>query len=123
MPKVIFDSSFLMAVVERPTTWFEDITDELGRFEPVLLDCVASELKRLAEGEGKKARYASLALEIGAKFDSLACGGASVDDELVSAALAQRAVVATADREIGGTLRASRIRVMGLSRGRVRELR
>ncbi|MDG6962113.1 MAG: hypothetical protein JRN71_06690 [Nitrososphaerota archaeon] len=41
--KVIFDSSFLMAVVERPTTWFEDIVDNIGKFQPVLLDCVRDE--------------------------------------------------------------------------------
>ena len=62
--KVIFDSSFLMAVVERPTTWFEDMVDGIGKFEPVLLDCVRQELDKLAAGQGRRARTARASLDL-----------------------------------------------------------
>ncbi len=119
MGKVIFDSSFLMAVVERPTTWFEDMTQELGRFQPVVLDCVLDEMKRLASGEGKKAKSARVALELAEGFRREPCGGSSPDDEIVSAALAEAAVVATTDKELSRTLKARHVKVVGLSLGRV----
>ncbi len=117
--KVIFDSSFLMAVVERPTTWFEDITEQLGKPEPVVLDCVLVEMKRLASGEGKKARFARVALKLGEGFRREPCGGANPDDEIVSAALSEHAAVATTDRELTRNLKARHVKVVGLRSGRV----
>jgi rRNA-processing protein FCF1 len=119
LQKVIFDSSFLMAVVESPTTWYEDITDSMGKFQPVLLTCVKSELERLAGGEGKRARTARLALELASEFESRDCGSAKVDDEIVSAASTMGAFVATADSELGESVRAAHRKVISLSRGRV----
>jgi len=49
--KVVFDSSFLMAVVETPTTWYEDIVEKVGKFEPVILDCAKAELYIHGHGE------------------------------------------------------------------------
>ena len=119
MGKVIFDSSFLMAVVERPTTWFEDIVDLAGKFEPVLLDCVRAELEKLAEGQEKKSRVARVSLELASKFKGGACGNGSADDEIVSAALSTKAVVATVDGDLIRSLKAVRVRVVSLSSGRV----
>ena len=116
---VIFDSSFLMAVAETPTTWFEDIVDAIGRFQPVLLDCVQSELERLARDRGKKSRYARLGLDLALDFKLLRCGEASVDDEVISAALAEGALVATTDSTLAHTARAAHLRVVSLRRGRV----
>ena len=42
--KVLFDSSFLIAVMEHPTTWREDIIEKLGSFEPVVIAPVYDEL-------------------------------------------------------------------------------
>jgi len=119
VPKVIFDSSFLMAVVEKPTTWFEDITESLGKFEPVLLDCVSNELGEMAEGEGRKARLSRVALELSEGFTQRKCGGGSPDDEMVSAALELKAAVATADAALAGTLRKLHVKVIELRSGRV----
>jgi rRNA-processing protein FCF1 len=119
LTKVIFDSSFLMAVVERPTTWFEDITEKIGRFEPVSLECVLAELRGLASGDGRKGGTARVALELAEEFSRVPCGGARTDEEIVSAALTMDAVVATADRDLARSLGIRKVRVVGLRSGRV----
>lgn len=119
MQKVFFDSSFLMAVVEHPTTWFEDIIDAVGKFDPVLLECVEAELKSLAEGQGDRARWARVALEMAGRFSRQPCGGADTDSELVSAGSSSDGLVATVDKELADSLRGSHVRVVSLSRGRV----
>ncbi len=117
--KVIFDSSFLMAVAEHPTTWSEDISGELGKFEPVVLECVVDEMRRLANGEGRKARYARVALELAGGFGREPCGGAGPDDEIVSAAQGPGKAVATIDSNLLETLVALGVRVVTLRKGRV----
>ncbi len=119
LQKVIFDSSFLMAVVERPTTWYEDIVDALGKFEPVLLDCVRGELDKMAAAQEKRGRAARASLELASRFTRAPCGRSKVDDEIVSAALSTKALVATADSELGRSLEAVHIRVIRLKAGRV----
>ena len=119
MQKVIFDSSFLISVVERPTTWFEDIVDGIGRFQPILLDCVRVELEGLASGQGRRARSARAALELAAKFAVAGCGGASVDAEIESSALTTGALVATTDSELSRSLRGVHVKVVTLRSGRV----
>ncbi|HYA55429.1 MAG TPA: hypothetical protein VED22_01395 [Nitrososphaerales archaeon] len=116
---MIFDSSFLMAVAEVPTTWFEDMVDGIGRFEPVLLDCVSQELRRLASGKGARSRTASVALDLSAGFHRVACGSARVDDEIISAASTEGALVATTDAELARAARAVHLRVISLRKGRV----
>jgi rRNA-processing protein FCF1 len=118
--QVIFDSSFLMAVAETPTTWFEDIVEGVGMFQPVLLDCVKDELTRLASREGRKSRAARVALELASGFARLPCGGAKVDDEVISAALSRGAAVATADGGVAGACQAAHVSVVSLRSGRVR---
>jgi rRNA-processing protein FCF1 len=119
LKQVIFDSSFLMAVVERPTTWFEDMVDDIGKFQPVLPNCVETELEKMASGQGKKARTARVSLDLAAKFARTHCGGARVDDEIVSAALSSGAVVATVDADLTRMLKAARVKVVSLRSGRV----
>ncbi|MDG6985771.1 MAG: hypothetical protein JRM73_03390 [Nitrososphaerota archaeon] len=119
MRKVIFDSSFLIAVVEKPTTWFEDMVEGIGTFQPVMLNCVKEELEKLASGQGRRSRSARVALELAAKFARERCGGGSVDDEIASAALSSGALVATIDEELARSLRRAHGRVATLKRGRV----
>ena len=119
MQKVIFDSSFLIAVVEKPTTWFEDMVDGIGRFEPVLLSCVKEELERLASGGGRKARSARVALEMASGFVGGSCGEASVDDEIISFALTESAVVATTDAGLLSSLGAAHVKAVTLRKWRV----
>jgi rRNA-processing protein FCF1 len=119
LPEVIFDSSFLIAVAEEPTTWFEDLTNSLGKFQPTILDCVAAELERLASRQGKRARSARVALEMAKEFQRARCGSAGVDDEIVSAALDRKAVVATTDGNLAKTLRRLHVQTVALSSRRV----
>jgi rRNA-processing protein FCF1 len=119
LTKVIFDSSFLMAVAERPTTWLEDITEVIGGFEPVALQCVLAELRRLALGNGRKSRAARVALELAEEFSRVPCGGARTDEEIMSAALTMNATVATADRDLARSLGSRKVRVVRLRSGRV----
>ena len=120
MQKIIFDSSFLMAVVETPTTWFEDMIEIVGGFRPILLECVKFELESLASEGGSRARTAKVALELSSKFSLERCGGARVDDEIVSAAKTAGAVVATVDSELLGSLKAAHVGAITLGAGRVR---
>ena len=116
---MIFDSSFLMAVVESPTTWFEDIVDGIGRFQPVLPECVEAELGELASGQSKRARMARVSLDLAAKFSRVPCGGARVDDEIVSAALSRGAMVATVDGDLLRSLEGAHVKAVTLKGGRV----
>jgi len=116
---VIFDSSFLMAVSRTPTTWFEDIIDRIGKFDPVILACVKEELERLGSSPGSRSRLARVALELGATFQTAPCGRARVDDEIASAAQRMNAWVATTDGRLSSTLRTLRVGVIGLRSGRV----
>jgi rRNA-processing protein FCF1 len=116
--KVIFDSSFLMAVAERPTDWLGDITGILGKVEPVILECVRAELAGLSAGTGKKASLARLAIELARGFSVEPCRGANVDNEVVSSALRSGAAVATVDRVLMESLRGLGVDVVGLRSGR-----
>lgn len=116
---LIFDSSFLMALAENPTTWFEDLTDVLGKFRPVLLDCVESELERLVGVQGRKRSGARLALELAHGFERLHCGNPAPDKELVERAQVEGNTVATVDAEVLAEIKQSGRKAVTLRRGRV----
>ena len=118
MQKVIFDSSFLMAVAENPTTWFEDIVEQAGMIEPVLLGCVREELESMASEDGRKGRLARVSLEMASSFREAPCGKGKVDDEIVSAAATLSALVATTDTRLSESLKGSHVRVIRLKKGR-----
>jgi rRNA-processing protein FCF1 len=118
LPEVIFDSSFLMAVVEGPTAWREDMTELIGRVDPLILDCVETELRRIGSGDGRKAKVAKVALEIASGFGREKCGEGTPDDEVVSVALKKSAAVATTDAGLAKTLRSVHVKVIGLKSGR-----
>lgn len=117
--KVIFDSSFLMALVARPTTWFEDMVEKAGRIQPILLDCVGDELRKMAAGQGRKARDARVSLDLAYGFGRLPCGRGRVDDEIVSSAIEGGALVATVDAGLIRALRSAHVGVVSLRGGRV----
>ncbi len=119
---VAFDSSFLLAVMERPTPWSEDILEKVGAFTPVVLSSVRNELARLAAAGDKRGSFAKLALSL--LEEGALClepdGGGKPDDEIVSYALKSGAAVATTDSDLAKRLRASRVSpVITLSTGRV----
>lgn len=115
---VAFDSSFLLAVMDRPTTWREDILEKVGAFTPVLLGSVRDELGRLAHEGGKKGRLSALALAFAEEngFSHVEDGGGRPDDELISFAL-RGAGVATLDSELLERLRASKAKTLITLRG------
>ncbi len=108
-----------MAVVETPTTWFEDLVDEVGKFQPVLLECVRSELEKIAVGQGRKSRTARVSLDLASKFAAFPCGAASADDEIVSAASSKGALIATLDEDLARAAKAAHLTVVSLRKGRV----
>src|SRR5712691_4622313 len=108
-----------MAVVEKPTTWYEDIVEKMGKIEPVILDCAKAELERLAQGETRRARYAALALELTKEFGVEKCGGLPVDDEIASYGESAKAIVATVDAALLKRLRLMRVDAIALRSGRV----
>jgi rRNA-processing protein FCF1 len=121
-PRVVFDSSFLIAVMQRPTSWMEDITEKIGAFDPVVLSSVCEELRGLAGAGNKKSGFARLALYVidRARFSVEPDGEGRPDDELISFALRERAVVATVDSDLAKRLRMARIpTVITLRAGRV----
>jgi rRNA-processing protein FCF1 len=118
LQRVIFDSSFLMAVAENPTTWFEDIVEQAGMIEPLLLECVREELEMMASDQGRKGRLARVSLEIASSFTEAPCGKGKVDDEIASAAATLSAFVATTDRKLFDSLKGSHVKVIRLRKGR-----
>jgi rRNA-processing protein FCF1 len=156
--RVLFDSSFVIAILQRPTPWYDDLLEQIGGFEPVVIGPVYEELERLSKGERELSRCAGLAMELiergvlrmderettergmrrGAGADARdstddyeraqpASGKRrnrtrTTDDELVSRALKESALVATIDAALIRQLRASGVGVVSLRRGRV-ELR
>jgi rRNA-processing protein FCF1 len=118
LQRVVFDSSFLMAVAENPTTWFEDIVEQAGMIEPILLGCVREELESMALDQGRKGRLARVSLEMASSFTELPCGKGMVDDEIASAAATLPALVATTDRRLFDSLKGSHVKVISLRKGR-----
>ena len=119
---VAFDSSFLVAVMEHPTPWSEDIAEKLGALHPVVLASVRDELARLAAKGDKTGRFAALALKLldDGAFALEPDGKGKPDDEIISYALREGAAVATIDSELAERLRASRVQtVITLRGGRV----
>lgn len=119
---VLFDSSFLIAVMEHPGPWREDMLEKIGSFQPVVIQPVYDELARLAGGKNRASRYASLAKEMVDRGELLLQkphGSGMADDELISLALDESALVATLDAELIRQLRALRIGIIALSGGRV----
>lgn len=116
---VVFDSSFLMAVVERPTTWFEDMTLELGSFQPVALDCVLEELGKISAREGARSKVARVAGELAESFKKARGEGGRVDDCVVDYARKSGAAVATVDGEMIKTLKRLKLKAVTLRKGRI----
>ena len=119
MRLLVFDSSFLIAVVEHPTSWYEDIVERIGKFDPVILECVKWELERITSRPTRRGRFAALALEAAKSFQSEKCGGASTDAEIISFAKSHNAAVATVDGQMVKRLRRMKVVVFTLRSGRV----
>jgi rRNA-processing protein FCF1 len=119
--RVLFDSSFLISVMEHPTSWREDIREKVGGFQPVVIQPVLSELERLSNGKSRASPYASLARTLVDRGELIVLGspGLKADDELISMALEGNTMVATIDADLSRQLKALHIRVIGLRGHRV----
>jgi rRNA-processing protein FCF1 len=60
-----------------------------------------------------------VSLELASKFSRVPCGDARVDDEIVSAALNNQAIVATIDADLALSLRAAHVGIISLRGGRI----
>lgn len=119
---VAFDSSFILAFMQHPTSWKSDIEEKVGGFTPVVLASVRDELARLAAKGDKKGRFAALALTLleAGVFTLVPDGRGKPDDEIISFALREGAAVATIDSELAERLKASRVStIITLKGGRV----
>ena len=121
--KVLFDSSFLIAVMEHPTPWQGDITGEGGR---IRRGRPAARLRRAQaargkEGEAVEVRRSSQSVwSTRERFGWSRPEGTRADEELVSHALREGAVVATIDGELIATARGpAHVEVLSLGSGRV----
>ncbi len=105
--------------MEKPTTWYADIVDRVGKFEPVILECVKRELERINTGQTRRARFAGLALNSAESFRTEKCGEADVDAEITSYAKSHKSAVATTDGHMIDSLRKMKVVVLSLRSGRV----
>jgi rRNA-processing protein FCF1 len=117
--QVVIDSSFLIAVMERPTTWYEDIVLQVGSFEIVILSCVEQELVKLAKKGSRVGKFARLAVDLCRSFNHAQSGEGEVDSEIISYARTHHAAVASIDRELIARAKAAKIKVLTLRRGRL----
>jgi rRNA-processing protein FCF1 len=118
---VLFDSSFLIAVMQNPTTWYEDMLEKIGSFKPAILNMVQMELESIKERGGAKAKYASLAKELSSTFTIIRTRSKvdHTDDAIISYAKENRVSVATIDSELIERLKALKIATITLRKGRV----
>ena len=101
---VLLDTSILIFLVERPSTFLDELGGKMGNVEISVPDSVIGELKGLAGSRGVKAKKARLALSYAAGLRCLKHGG-EADDALVSLAQENGALVATLDRKLMSSLR------------------
>ncbi|MEM0366932.1 MAG: PIN domain-containing protein [Candidatus Nitrosocaldus sp.] len=116
MVRVLVDTSFLIAMANRPVRGIERLETNLGKVEFLIPDVVVRELERIAESVGvKRAKEARAALQIinDARFrfsiidvskhaeirkGNSSSGRGAVDDLIVAHAESARCYVATLDK-------------------------
>jgi rRNA-processing protein FCF1 len=118
MKEVVFDSSFLIAISEKPTDWEKQFNDALGAYVPVILSSVEEELKAIASKKGKKAMMARAALEIARRFKKVEVEGMA-DDSIVQYCNSKDAAAATTDRELASRLIKRKKNVFSIKEGRI----
>ncbi|MBU5557742.1 MAG: DNA-binding protein [Candidatus Aenigmatarchaeota archaeon] len=103
MRKAVLDTNFLISAVK----WKIDFFSQLAEYKLYLVPAVVDELNKLAEGKGKDAVAARIALELVERLSPLSIGGRA--DAALLAAAKEGYHVATQDmalrekiRSIGG---------------------
>ena len=114
---VLLDANALMAQVQFRIDIFAELTQCIGAYVPVLLDCVRDELRGLAVShgrEGSSARSALLLAERCTIIEISACEG-SVDEKILYYASTHGCMVFTNDRDLRTALLAQGVPVISLA--------
>lgn len=118
MQKIVFDTSFLLSIVAKPTDWEDQLKDILGNYEGIVLLPVRRELELLASKKNKKSKIARVALLISKNFNFVEEAG-KADEAIITYCMRNKAIAATTDNELRNTLMRNGVRVIVLSRGRL----
>lgn len=123
MNEVVFDTNFLMMLVEKPSNIVEDI---LRILDPVVFEvpsCVMNELSRLSSSRHvKKSKVATLSLEIAKSHMKVieVSNVGSVDDKIVSYARGKANVyIATMDYVLRKRLVRENLKCVTLSNDKI----
>ena len=115
---VLLDTSILIYLVERPSTFLDDLGKHVGRVELSVCSPVLRELASLSSSKGVKAKRAKEALAFAQSLKSFSQSG-DADDALICLAQEKAAVVATLDRKLVASLRSKGLSVATLGGDRL----
>jgi rRNA-processing protein FCF1 len=115
--RVLIDANALMAQLQFRLDIFAELTQCIGAYEPVLLDCVRDELRGLAAGRGKDGSSARSALILAEKCTVIETGSfeGSVDEKILYFASTHGCMVFTNDRDLRLALLSHGIPVISLA--------
>jgi rRNA-processing protein FCF1 len=96
---------------------FAELTQCIGAYEPVLLDCVRDELRGLATGHGKDGSSARSALILAEKCTVVETGSleGSVDEKILYYASTHGCMVFTNDRDLRTALLSHGVPVISIA--------
>ncbi len=110
--KVLLDTNFLLV----PVQFKVNIYDELGDHELITLESCINELEKIAEGKGRYAPVAKIALDLivekGIKI--VATKEKITDSAIINYAKKHNCMVATNDRKLIKTLKSNKIKIIRL---------
>jgi rRNA-processing protein FCF1 len=114
--RVLIDANALMAQLQFRLDIFAELTQCIGAYEPILLDCVRDELRGLAAGRGKDGSSARSALILAEKCTVVETGSleGSVDEKILYFASTHGCMVFTNDRDLRVALLSHGISVISL---------
>ncbi|GIU70902.1 MAG: hypothetical protein KatS3mg003_0381 [Candidatus Nitrosocaldaceae archaeon] len=118
--KIIFDTSFLMAIASKPIKKLELLEDLNAEY--IVLSAVIHELEMLKNSKQiKRAKAARAALDIinSMNIKVINAKGKPIDDLIIDYAIANNAYVATIDGEMKRRLREEGIGIITLSRDKI----
>ena len=115
--RVLIDANALMAQLQFRLDIFAELTECIGAYEPVLLDCVRDELRGLAAGRGKEGSSARSALILAEKCTVAETGAleGSVDEKILYFASTHGCMVFTNDRDLRIALLSRGVPVISLA--------
>ncbi|MCE5298172.1 MAG: nucleotide-binding protein [Methanoregulaceae archaeon] len=115
--RVLLDANALMAQLQFRLDIFTELTQCIGGYEPVLLDCVRDELRGLAAGHGKDGSSARSALILAERCSVVETGSleGSVDEKILYYASTHGCMVFTNDRDLRTALLSHGVPVISLA--------